>query len=143
MTSFVTAAWRKYSGLSRTLLVMKLLGCLTCSAVTALRRSLGLKQTSHSHIAPVMLLAIQAAPAEEDHEDTDDDSSDDEPLDFTEVEYVAPVAGRSLGIQPLPQLSRFELEALKPFEITFVDNKDYEHPVRGGKQIAFIVYDQS
>ena len=62
-----------------------------------------------------MLPAIQAAPAEEDYEDTDDGSSDDEPLDFVEVEYVAPVAGRSLGTQPLPQLSRFELEALKPF----------------------------
>ena len=113
--------------------------CSTCAQMKS--RARGLKQTSQSHIAPVVLPAIQAAPAEEDYEDTDDGSSDDEPLDFIEVEYVAPVAGRSLGVQPLPQLSRFELEALKPFEIIFVDNKDYEQPVRGGKQIAFIVYD--
>ena len=26
-------------------------------------------------------------------------------------------------------------------EVMFVDNKDYEQPVRGGKQIAFVLYD--
>lgn len=38
----------------------------------------------------------------------------------------------------MPQLSRFELDELKPFEIMFCDNKDYEQPARGGKQITFI-----
>jgi hypothetical protein len=113
--------------------------CGTCAQMKSKAR--GLRQQSNSHIAPVVLPAIQAAPAEEDFEDTDDGSDDDEPLDLIELEYTAPVAGRSLGIQPVPQLSRFELEALRPFEIMFADNKDYEQPVRGGKQVTFVLYD--
>lgn len=41
----------------------------------------------------------------------------------------------------MQHVPRFDLEKLRPFEIMFADNKDYEQKVRGGKQIAFILYD--
>ena len=70
----------------------------------------------------------------------DDDNHDDgdEPDSLDGIEYVSPVAGRSLGVQPVP---RFDREKLRPFEVTFCDNKDYDVPVRGGRQVAFLVYD--
>ena len=39
------------------------------------------------------------------------------------IEYISPVAGRALGEQPVP---RFDLNKLRPFEVMFVDNKEYE-----------------
>jgi len=82
---------------------------------------------------------MAAAPSEDDYDDPNDDAEYDHLA--VEVEYVAPVAGRSLGFQAVPQISRFDLETLRPFEIMFADNKDYEQQVRGGRQIAFVLYD--
>ena len=54
-----------------------------------------------------------------------------------EIQYQSPVAGRALGTVPV---SRFDIDTLRPFEVMFVDNKDYEQPVRGGRQPTLIMY---
>ena len=41
-------------------------------------------------------------------------------------------------MQPVP---RFDLDEIRPFEVVFVDNKDYEQQVRGGRQMALLMYD--
>ena len=46
------------------------------------------------------------------------------------------VAGRSVGTKTIP---RFDLDALRPFEVMFVDNKDYPCEVRGGDKTAFVL----
>ena len=48
------------------------------------------------------------------------------------------MAGRQLGIQPIP---RFELEAIRPFELLFVDNKDFPCAVRGTAVTALTMVD--
>ena len=65
--------------------------------------------------------------------------NDDEDAPFQEFDYEAPVAGRRLGVQSVP---RFQLYVLKPFEVMFVDNKDFPCDVRGGYQtcLLFICY---
>lgn len=72
------------------------------------------------------------------HDDVNHDDGLDEEVQYTEVEYAAPTAGRQLGIQSVP---RFDLEAIRPFELMFVDNKDYPCEVRGGAMTAFIFVD--
>ena len=74
------------------------------------------------------------------HEESEDEDADDEDdQDPTEEwEYKAPVAGRDHGIQHVP---RFDLEKIRPFEIMFVDNKDYDGPVRGNVKTAFVFID--
>ena len=42
------------------------------------------------------------------------------------------------GIQSVP---RFDLNETRPFEVMFADNKDYDVVVRGGRQVAFVLYD--
>ena len=65
------------------------------------------------------------------------DDSDDPP--FVEFDYEAPIAGRQLGVQPVP---RYELHKLRPFEVMFVDNKDFPCAVRGGHStcLLFVCY---
>ena len=38
-------------------------------------------------------------------------------------------------------MPRFDLKKTRPFEVMFVDNKDYEQAVHGGRQTSFILYD--
>ena len=68
---------------------------------------------------------------EEDDSDSDDGTDSD--LD-EELEYVAPVPGRALGTRHVP---RFDLDKLRPFEVMFVDNKEYED----SKLVAFVLVD--
>jgi len=53
-----------------------------------------------------------------------------------ELQYVAPTAGRDVGIQAVP---RFQLYSLKPFEVMFCDNKDYPCEVRGSWKTTFVL----
>ena len=69
---------------------------------------------------------------------TNDTSSNEGDESKLEIRYVSPVAGRALGAVPVP---RFDLTKIRPFEVMFVDNKDYEQAVRGGRQTTFILYD--
>jgi hypothetical protein len=62
------------------------------------------------------------------------DDEDDPP--FVEFDYKAPVAGRQLGVQPVP---RFQLYKLRKFEVMFADNKDFPCPVRGGHLTCFLL----
>ena len=72
-------------------------------------------------------------------DDNDADSSDDENTESKlEITYLSPVVGRALGVQPVP---RFNIDLIRPFEVMFVDNKDYENRVRGGRQTALLLYD--
>ena len=73
-----------------------------------------------------------------DDDDNDDTSSDEGDASKLEIRYLSPVAGRALGAVPVP---RFDLTKIRPFEVMFVDNKDYEQAVRGGRQTSFILYD--
>ena len=73
---------------------------------------------------------------EADYEDGNDASDDGGNIE--EVEYVAPVACRSRGVQPVP---RFDIQLLRPFEVMFVDNKDFDMEVRGGRRFTLVLYD--
>jgi hypothetical protein len=71
------------------------------------------------------------------------DGYEAEPTDvdsLQEIEYAAPVAGRALGQTAVP---RFDVAKLRPFEVFFVDNKDYSVPVRGGRQTSLVMYDMA
>jgi hypothetical protein len=71
--------------------------------------------------------------------DDDDDPCDDADLElYRDEHYKAPTAGRELGVQPVP---RFDMYKLQPFELMFVDNKDYDFPIRGGAKMALIFID--
>lgn len=105
--------------------------CSTCAMSKSRRRGL-----SHK-VLLTQTLSILAA-TESDYADDDLNDDDRAPDLDLEIEYVAPVAGRSLGIQSVP---RVNLEQLRPFELMFCDNKDYDVVVRGGRQIAFIMCD--
>ena len=72
-----------------------------------------------------------------DHED-DDVEYEDVLQSEGALEYEAPVAGRSLGVQPIP---RFDIDQLRPFEVMFCDHKDYDSTVRGGANHAFVLID--
>ena len=69
----------------------------------------------------------------EDYEDDDDASLMEASYD---LDFKAPVAGRALGIQPVP---RFDILVIRPFEVMFCDNKDYDNFVRGGAKYAFVL----
>ena len=89
----------------------------------------------HSYI--IALNANEASAEEyEDGEHMENDTDGDITQD--EFEYTAPTAGRALGEQPVP---RYDLCKLRPFEVMFVDNKDYPCRVRGSGQIAFVLID--
>ena len=69
----------------------------------------------------------------------DSDPGDEPGREFElDSEYVAPVAGRELGVQSVP---RFDLYKLKPMELMFVDSKDYAFPVRGGATSTLVFVD--
>ena len=117
--------------------------CDSCAIANARRKGLSHKR----HFANLIQL-VDPSPivyknmcyngvAQEDYEDyeTDDHSDDGEELPLVEYEFKAPVAGRSLGFQSVP---RFDVSALRPFEVVFVDNKDYPCAVRGGNKTAFV-----
>ena len=95
---------------------------IACSIANA--RSCGLR-----HTASVVYSVCAAPVGDSVHgEGVDPERSDDE--DMADVQlYTAEVAGRELGVQPVP---RFDLQALRPFEAMFVDNKNFPCPVRGG-----------
>ena len=98
--------------------------CSICAQAKAHRRGL-----SHK-VMPVV-------PADPIYDDVNEaEGSDPDPL--FDIDYIAPVVGRSLGTQHVP---RYDIDKLRPFEVMFCDNKDYEQVVRGGKQHAFVVYD--
>ena len=115
--------------------------CDICAQMRAIRKGL-----SHSKV----LLAWQDVVEGDvfpvgvnfEHDPTYDDDNfedgDDPSEALLKIEYTSPVAGRSLGLQPIP---RFDIDKLRPFEVMFVDNKDYEQFVRGGRQVAFVLYD--
>ena len=98
------------------------------------------------HRAPGMLYcayvlvteAIEACDEVFDDDDHDDTSSDEDDETKLEIRYLPPVTGRALGTMTVP---RFDIDALRPFEVMFVDNKDYEQLVHGGRQTTFILYD--
>jgi hypothetical protein len=71
--------------------------------------------------------------------DDDDDPCDDADQElYRDEHYKAPTAGRKLGVQCVP---RFDMYKLQPFELMFVDNKDYDFPIRGGAKMALIFID--
>ena len=104
--------------------------CTWCAKAKAHRKGLRHKPPATS--------AAQVNLNQEHHDYQDTDEDDASEPDDDDYEYVAPVAGRALGIQPVP---RFDVDKLRPFEVMFADNKQYDVPVRGGRQQAFVLYD--
>ena len=96
--------------------------CETCAQCKA--RDFGLRQKKPS-AAPACVMPVN------DPVFDDDDNDDHEDPDMSqELPAIVPkFAGRRLGIQAVP---RFDLCKLRPFEVMFVDNKDYPCVVRGG-----------
>ena len=105
--------------------------CDTCAQSKA--RNFGLKQTKNT---------TAAAPVMPVHDPVfDDDNAED--YEDPEMSHDLPVvvpkfAGRRLGVQAVP---RFDLYKLKPFEVMFVDNKDYPCYVRGGYVTTLLFVD--
>ena len=89
-----------------------------------------------THAPHLVLAGLDPHPVFSDESAAVDDS-DDPP--FVEFDYQAPIAGRQLGVQPVP---RYELHKLRPFEVMFVDNKDFPCDVRGGHStcLLFVCY---
>jgi site-specific DNA-cytosine methylase len=103
------------------------LHCDVCARTKA--QSMPLRQKA---VQPALSMPVHNSdPVFDDTDNSGGESSDD----FDDDEYVSPVAGRRLGIQPVP---RFDLEALKPYEVMFVDNKDFPCAVRGGAITALV-----
>lgn len=112
--------------------------CSWCAQAKSQRRGL---HTHNTAIVPVdaevpvgaayqlLVLVAQSHVDIYDDDDHDDTSSDEDDENKLEIHYLSPTTGRALGTQPVP---RFDLDKLRPFEVMFVDNKDYEHDVRGG-----------
>ena len=71
--------------------------------------------------------------------DDDNDLDDDEPTRRMTLKYISPVVGRVLGQQPV---RRYDLATLRPFELMFVDNKDYEQSNETFKQLLNSVENQ-
>ena len=72
------------------------------------------------------------------YSDSDEGDCPEEADTHEEFQYEAAVAGRALGEQPVP---RYDLSKLRPFEVTFADNKEYPCAIRGGKTYAFVMID--
>ena len=69
----------------------------------------------------------------------DSDPGDEADREFElDSEYVAPAAGRELGVQSVP---RADLYKLKTVELMFVDNKDCAFPARGGATSTLVFVD--
>ena len=132
---------------------LKLPPCKWCAAAKA--RQFGLKQKPvavNCVICDVdspmeiweaqaqILLNIDDSPSLDPDPVFDDGTSSDDGTD-TDGEaddFTAEVAGRELGVQNVP---RFQLDTLRPWELMFVDNKDYPVVVRGGYKTALIFID--
>ena len=124
--------------------------CNTCAVARA--RGFGLKQQTLNNkvnflqpLDPQDLQLVSAhAPSPvltgtlDPHPVFSDDSTVEEADEtaFTEFDYNAPIAGRQLGLQPVP---RFQLHKLRPFEVMFADNKDFPCAVRGGHSLCFLL----
>ena len=67
-----------------------------------------------------------------DDDNYDDTCSDEGDKSKLEIRYISPVAGRALGAVPVP---RFDLKKIRPFEVMFGDNKEYEQAVRGSRKL--------
>ena len=108
--------------------------CKHCSIAKA--RSFGLKKVGQSSNTPAEapVMPVQLVDPTYD-DDTSDDNGSDVEGDLQDVEYVAEVAGRQLGQQPVP---RFNLSKLRLWEVMFVDNKDYPCKIRGGAEQALL-----
>ena len=89
-----------------------------------------------SQLAPLQLESLCMPVSHPIFGDPSDDSELvlDDPA-VMDLEYEAPVAGRRLGVQSVP---RFQLYTLRPFEVMFVDNKDFPCAITGGCLQAFI-----
>lgn len=112
--------------------------CNSCAKAKAVRK--GLSHAKHPQSAAVELV-LSLLVGDQDSSEYDDDNhddADDPSVSSVDLHYVSPVAGRALGTQPVP---RFDLDQLRPFEVMFCDNKDYDAPVRGGRQVSFLLYD--
>ena len=107
--------------------------CSTCAMAKA--RSFGLKQKV---VPQPVAMANEMDPVDPvfDDDTSSDNGSDDEQL--PDEGYVAPVAGRSVGIQAVP---RFQLYKIKFCEVMFVDDKDFPCAVRGGAVTALVFID--
>ena len=79
---------------------------------------------------------ILSADSDSEDEDSTDDEAED--LDEEELEFNPATAGRDHGLQKVP---RFDLDKLRPFEVMFVDNKDYDDPVRGDYKTSLVFID--
>jgi hypothetical protein len=101
--------------------------CTTCARFKA--RNFGLR-----NIGPAPLVCLDAV----FDDDTDSDNGSDCEDQYADASFEAAVAGRELGTQPVP---RYDLQVLRPFEIMFVDNKDYTCLVRGGTATALVFID--
>ena len=75
----------------------------------------------------------------EDSEDDDyeDDDYEDDTAPAVNIEYKAPVVGRTSEHKP----PRFDVSRLRPFEVMFADEKEYDMPQRGGWTTSFILLD--
>jgi hypothetical protein len=109
--------------------------CVWCAKAKAHRRGLRRKPFSQP---PSTVLNLQADHESHAHDYADSDEDDGSEPDDDDYAYVAPVVGRALGVQHVP---RFGIGRLRLFEVMFADNKDYDVPVRGGRQHAFVLYD--
>ena len=75
----------------------------------------------------------------EDSEDDDyeDDDYEDDTAPAVNIEYKAPVVGRTSEHKP----PRFDVSRLRPFEVMFADEKEYDMHQRGGWTTSFILLD--
>ena len=71
-------------------------------------------------------------------DDINELDSDDSEGSHDDLGYIAAVAGRQLGEQNVP---RFDIDKLRPFQITVADNKDCPCAVRGGAVTTLIFID--
>ena len=56
---------------------------------------------------------------------------------WTEEAYQAEIIGREYT----KAIPRFDIQALRPFEVMFADNKDYDYTQRGGFKTALVIID--
>ena len=107
--------------------------CSSCAQANAQRKGLAtspaddpVRVNQRQVPAPVHMAAAgnidSEALLEDDYDDQEsDESADDEDVVTDDYKYTAVRAGRQLG----HQVPRFDIKALRPFEVMFADNKDY------------------
>ena len=85
---------------------------------------------------PVYNVAYNVAHEAEDSEDEDFHAAEGVYTD-SDFKYVAPVPGRSMEAKP----PRFDVPALRPFEVMFADEKAYDVIQRGGWKTSLMLLD--